>query len=70
MIRRQLTEVPLKLDVLQEYEAARGGNQRNSSVLSEIKDSAKAPETTQTKMDEIHARIGYVPKRKGSWKLN
>ncbi|KAI8439383.1 hypothetical protein MSG28_013192 [Choristoneura fumiferana] len=64
MIRRPLTEIVLKLDDLQEYEALRRDQGSNSSSTDMQEDTTK-PLTTGTKtQEEIHSRIGYAPKKK------
>lgn len=65
MIRRPLTEITLKLDVLQEYEAFRRSQGSNSSSIgNEMQEESPKHLTGGPKtIDEIHNRIGYVPKK-------
>ncbi|CAG4955978.1 unnamed protein product [Parnassius apollo] len=67
MIRRPLTEITLKLDDLQEYEAFRRDQANNSSIANEMQEDTPKPLGGSTKTtEEIHNRIGYVPKKKAS----
>lgn len=64
MIRRPLTEITLKLDDLQEYEAFRREQGNNSSTASEMQEDTPKPLDTLKTIEEIHKRIGYAPKKK------
>lgn len=64
MIRRPLTEIVLKLDDLQEYEAFRR-DQANTSTATEMQEETPKSLGPKTS-DEIHNRIGYAPKKKPS----
>lgn len=68
MIRRPLTEVKLRLEDLQEYDNSRR-EQSHLSIIQEMKDETSdliSPAAAATKTtEEIHARIGYAPKKKG-----
>lgn len=67
MIRRPLTEITLKLDDLQEYEAYRRSQTSNSSLASEMQeDTPKSMGAGSKAAEEIHSRIGYAPKKKPS----
>ena len=67
MIRRPLTEITLKLDDLQEYEAFRRDQVNNSAVSNEMQEDTPKSLAGGTKTsDEIHNRIGYAPKKKPS----
>ena len=67
MIRRPLTEITLKLDDLQEYEAFRRDQVNNSSVSNEMQEDTPKSLAGGTKTsEEIHNRIGYAPKKKPS----
>lgn len=67
MIRRPLTEITLKLDDLQEYEAFRRDQANNSAVSNEMQEDTPKSSAGGTKTtDEIHNRIGYAPKKKPS----
>lgn len=64
MIRRPLTELFLKLDDLQEYEAFRR-EQANASTVTEMQEDTPKSLGAGTKTaEEIHNRIGYAPKKK------
>lgn len=67
MIRRPLTEITLKLDDLQEYEAFRREQGNNSSSATEMQeDTPKSLGVGAKTTEEIHNRIGYAPKKKPS----
>lgn len=67
MIRRPLTEITLKLDDLQEYEAFRREQGNNSSTANEMQeDTPKSLGGGPKTAEEIHNRIGYAPKKKPS----
>lgn len=64
MIRRPLTEISLKLDDLQEYEAFRR-EQANATTVTEMQEDTPKSLGVGTKTsEEIHSRIGYAPKKK------
>uniref|UniRef100_S4PFC8 Uncharacterized protein n=1 Tax=Pararge aegeria TaxID=116150 RepID=S4PFC8_9NEOP len=64
MIRRPLTEITLKLDVLQEYEAFRRNQGNTSSIGNEMQEETPKQLTGGPKtIEEIHNRIGYAPKK-------
>lgn len=65
MIRRPLTEITLKLDDLQEYEAMRR-DQANNSSRNEISETPRPLGNGAKTTEEVHNRIGYVPKKKSS----
>ncbi|CAH0720309.1 unnamed protein product, partial [Brenthis ino] len=67
MIRRPLTEITLKLDDLQEYEAFRRDQANNSAISNEMQEDTPKSLAGGTKTtEEIHNRIGYAPKKKPS----
>lgn len=67
MIRRPLTEITLKLDDIQEYEAYRRDQTINTSVTNEMQEDTPKSLAGATKTtEEIHNRIGYAPKKKPS----
>lgn len=67
MIRRPLTEITLKLDDLQEYEAYRREKSNTSSTGAEMQEDTPKFLGAGTKTSEdIHNRIGYAPKKKPS----
>lgn len=66
MIRRPLTEITLKLDDLQEYEAFCRDQANNSSSANEMQDTPRPSAGGPKAIEEIHKRIGYAPKKKPS----